>query len=62
MAGIKKTEVWGACPYRYVGNINEGGRRFKAYLCKKMWNICSPTYCLGPDEEDKENEQRTIQT
>lgn len=58
MAGIKKTEVWGVCPYRYVGNINEGGRRFKAYLCKKMWNICSPTYCLGPDSEkgDEEDE------
>lgn len=51
---LKKTEIWGDCPYRRLGWIRNGGGW--SYICGKTDEGCSPNYCLGPDEDEKGDE------
>lgn len=46
---LKKTEIWGDCPYRRLGWIRNGGGW--SYICGKTDEGCAPNYCLGPDED-----------
>lgn len=58
---VKKVDIWGHCPLRHVGWANFGKKVGSwCYICGKNGSPCDPNYCLGPDEEQKgdENERK----
>lgn len=49
---MKPGDIWGPCPYRYVGWALDGQRIGGwGYVCGKTSSYCNPEYCLGPDED-----------
>lgn len=57
---MNKGSNWGDCPKRYVGWAEKGGVILGwSYICGKNHDICDPDYCLGPDEDGKNDEKET---
>lgn len=54
---MNKGSNWGKCPKRYVGwAMNEQKVGGWGYICSKTGSYCDPNYCLGPDEDEKGDE------
>lgn len=57
---MNKGSNWGNCPKRYVGWAEKDGViGCYSYVCAKDGAVCDPDYCLGPDEDSKNDEKET---
>lgn len=60
---MKRDCNWGSCPKRYVGWAEKDDMQCGwTYVCGKNGRPCNPDYCLGPDENEKgdENEREVV--
>lgn len=60
---MDKGSNWGKCPKRYVGWAIKGDKVGGwGYICSKTGSYCDPNYCLGPDEDEKgdEDERKAV--
>lgn len=54
---MDKGSNWGKCPLRLLGRFKTRGQRVGwYYICSKTGDSCDPDYCLGPDEDEKGDE------